>query len=116
MSLGHSRKFTHINESFACENCGKKVPPLARGCRNHCPYCLYSKHVDINPGDRANDCHGKLKPVGYELSGKKGIMIEYECESCGGKSRNRAATEDSVQSDSMEVILSLSKDPGSLMR
>ena len=45
-------KFTVIDEEFVCENCGKKVKKLGYSCRNHCPYCLHSKHVDINPGDR----------------------------------------------------------------
>ena len=43
--------FTEIDEEFICENCGKKVGKLGYSCRNHCPYCLYSKHVDKNPGD-----------------------------------------------------------------
>lgn len=41
--------FTEIDESFICENCGKKVEKLGYSCRNHCPYCLHSKHVDVNP-------------------------------------------------------------------
>ena len=44
-------RFTEIDEEFVCENCGKKVPKLGYSCRNHCPYCLHSKHVDKNPGD-----------------------------------------------------------------
>ena len=47
--------FTEIDEEFTCENCGKHVPKLGYSCRNHCPYCLHSKHVDVNPGDRAED-------------------------------------------------------------
>ncbi len=50
------RKFTKIDEEFICENCGKKVEPLGYTCRNHCNNCLYSKHVDINPGDREETC------------------------------------------------------------
>jgi len=42
-------KFTKIDEEFICENCGIKVQALGYSCRNHCPYCLFSKHVDINP-------------------------------------------------------------------
>ena len=53
------KKFFEIDEEFICENCGKHVPKLGYTCRNHCPYCLHSKHVDINPGDRAETCHGK---------------------------------------------------------
>ena len=44
--------FTEIDEAFVCENCGKEVKKLGYSCRNHCPECLYSKHVDKNPGDR----------------------------------------------------------------
>ena len=53
-------KFTEIDEEFICEHCGKKVTKLEYSCRNHCPFCLYSKHLDINPGDRAEKCHGLL--------------------------------------------------------
>ena len=55
------KKFTVIDEEFICENCGKKVPKLGYSCRNHCPYCLHSKHVDINPGDRAENCHRRFR-------------------------------------------------------
>ena len=43
-----------VNEDFICENCGKDVEKSSYTARDHCPYCLYSKHVDINPGDRKN--------------------------------------------------------------
>lgn len=49
------RKFFEIDEEFICENCGKKIEPLGYSCRNHCNYCLHSKHVDINPGDRSRN-------------------------------------------------------------
>ena len=55
--------FTVIDEEFICENCGKNVPKLGYSRRNHCPWCLHSKHVDINPGDRAEECHGDLEPI-----------------------------------------------------
>ena len=65
-------RFTEIDEEFICENCGKKVPKLGYSCRNHCPYCLHSKHVDKNPGDRAESCYGDLEPVSME---KKGMLL-----------------------------------------
>ena len=52
------KQFTMRDESFTCENCHKEVKPLGYTARDHCPYCLYSKHVDINPGDRQNTCKG----------------------------------------------------------
>ena len=48
------------------------MPTLGYSCRNHCPNCLYSKHVDKNPGDRQEDCHGMLEPIGIEIDSKKG--------------------------------------------
>ena len=75
-------KFTKIDEEFVCENCGKKVPKLGYTCRNHCPYCLHSKHLDINPGDRAEDCHGILEPIGLETNSKKGYVIIFKCKKC----------------------------------
>ena len=75
--------FTKIDEEFICENCGKKVTKLGYSCRNHCPYCLHSKHVDINPGDRAEECQGDLEPVGAEIDSKKGFVIIFRCKKCG---------------------------------
>lgn len=97
------RKFTVIDEEFICENCGKNVPQLGYSCRNHCPYCLYSKHVDINPGDRREECHGLLVPIGLEIDSKKGYVIRFRCQTCGKITKNKAA-----QDDNMELIIQLS--------
>ena len=93
---------TEIDEEFVCENCGKKVPKLGYSCRNHCPYCLHSKHVDINPGDRAEECHGDLEPVGAEIDSKKGYVIIFKCKKCGKLRRNKAAKD-----DDMDMIIKL---------
>jgi hypothetical protein len=57
-----------INENFICENCGFEVTKHPEGsARNHCPNCLYSKHLDQDfPGDRASDCGGIMQPVGID--------------------------------------------------
>ena len=60
------KKFNMIDESFICENCGKEVTRLGYTARDHCPFCLYSKHLDINPGDRENTCKGLMRPIGIE--------------------------------------------------
>ena len=88
------KRFNEIDEEFICENCGKKVEPLGYSCRNHCNYCLYSKHVDINPGDRKETCHGLLEPIGIEIDSKKGYVIIYKCKKCGASLRCRAANDD----------------------
>mgnify|MGYP006353681455 CR=1 FL=1 len=73
------KKFTMKDEKFICENCGKEVLPLGYTARDHCNYCLYSKHLDIFPGDRENTCLGKLKPIGIEKF-KDTYKIIYKCE------------------------------------
>ena len=98
--------FTKIDEEFICEHCGKKIPKLGYSCRNHCPHCLYSKHVDKNPGDRAEECHGMLKPIGIEMSAKKGYVIVFQCEKCGMIRKNKAA-----EDDNMYLIIKLSSNP-----
>ena len=96
------RKFTEIDEEFVCENCGEKVEKLGYSCRNHCPHCLHSKHVDINPGDRAEECHGDLEPIQVELDSKKGYVIVFKCKKCGKIRRNKAA-----EDDDMDLIIKL---------
>lgn len=105
------QNFKKINDEFICENCQRQVPKAEKTCRNHCPFCLHSKHVDVKPGDRANDCLGLLRPVGYHFHPKKGLMIDFHCQSCQAKTRNIAIREDNIQEDDYEQILSLS--PGS---
>ena len=84
-----------IDENFICENCGQEVPKLEYSARDHCPYCLYSKHVDINPGDRANSCKGLLKPVDIEKF-KDTYKIIYTCEKCGESHKNVMAIDDDM--------------------
>ena len=87
------KKFNMIQEEFICEHCNKKVSNLDYTVRDHCPYCLYSKHVDINPGDRANQCKGLLKPIGIDKY-KDTYKIVYECEKCHELHRNIMANDD----------------------
>ena len=95
--------FKVIDDEFICENCGRQVPKLGYSCRNHCPYCLYSKHVDIAPGDRLETCHGLLKPIGIETSSKKGYIIIFKCQKCGSIRKNKVA-----EDDDMDKIIALS--------
>ena len=97
------KKFNMIDENFICENCGKEVHKLGYTARDHCPYCLYSKHLDINPGDRQEECHGLLEPVGAELDSKKGYVIIFKCKKCGKIRRNKAAKD-----DNMDLLIDLS--------
>ena len=96
------KNFTMRDEKFICENCNKKVSPLGYTSRDHCPYCLYSKHVDINPGDRKNTCKGSLKPIGIEKF-KDTYKIIYKCDKCNEIHKNIMAKD-----DNMDIIIELS--------
>ena len=107
-----TRRFTvqGTNNAFTCAHCGAEVRPLQNGSvRNHCPACLHSRHVDVQPGDRASDCGGVMAPVGIEQSGKKGWVIVHRCLKCGHTGRNRAALDDPAQPDSWDVLVTLSR-------
>ena len=97
------KRFNMIDEKFICENCGKEVDILGYTARDHCPYCLYSKHVDINPGDRENNCKGLLKPIGIEKH-KDTYKIIYKCTKCNKEHKNIIAKD-----DNMEEIIKISQ-------
>jgi len=89
------------NEGFVCENCGARVEPLTNGSyRNHCPFCLYSKHVDEQPGDRRSRCHGLMRPVGLVYKRMKGYQLVHQCLKCGVVKVNKVAV-DTVQPDEL---------------
>ena len=76
------KRFTKKDEAFVCLHCGKEVLPMGTSSRNHCPFCLWSLHIDINPGDRANECLGALRPIRTEPDSKRGFIIIHKCEKC----------------------------------
>ena len=103
-------KFIAKNESFLCANCHAKVQPLSVGYRNHCPFCLSSKHVDLFPGDRSVECLGKMSAISYHLNPKKGVVINFKCQKCHLVKNNKAAIEDTLQADDFDKILQLQAD------
>lgn len=97
------KRFNELDEGFICKRCGKEVLPLGYSSRDHCPYCLYSIHIDINPGDRQNTCLGMLKPIGIEKY-KDTYKILYKCEKCNKNHKNIIAKD-----DDMNEIINISK-------
>ncbi len=99
-------RFTMRDEDFICDVCGEKVSPLGYTARDHCPKCLCSKHVDINPGDRECECHGILEPIAID-NGKKGeYKIVYICNKCGAIKKNKIAKD-----DNMDLIIQIMSNP-----
>lgn len=74
------RKFQRKIEDFTCENCGSEI--TGDSYTNHCPICLWSKHVDINPGDRASICQGLMEPIALENKSGEQIIV-HRCVICG---------------------------------
>jgi len=89
------KNFSKNDNGFKCENCNNIVTSLGYTSRDHCPYCLFSKHVDINPGDRLNECLGLLEPIGIEKY-KDSYKILYKCLKCGKTHKNIVAVDDDI--------------------
>lgn len=89
--------FLKKDEAFICQHCGKKVEKLGYTSRDHCNHCLYSLHIDITPGDRANTCLGMLEPINVLETSKKGKVIVYHCKRCGKEIRNIVAKDDNEE-------------------
>ena len=97
------------NTGFMCAHCGKHVAALNNGSyRNHCPFCLYSLHVDARMGDRQSECRGLMRPAGLRYSSKKGYQIVHVCCKCGATRANRVAVGTDMPDD-FEVVLGLIK-------
>jgi len=114
---------THPNTSFPCIHCNKWVshnPSMGTVHRNHCPHCLWSKHVDeVKPGDRLSFCNGSMKPIGltfkHEGTDKYGkvkqgeLMIVHICMNCGKININRIAGDDNEHT--VLTLLNISQIP-----
>ena len=87
-----TKLFTKVLEDFTCEMCGALVH--GNGYTNHCPECLTSKHVDIQPGDRACDCGGLMPAVSVDVKNGEFVLVQ-KCEKCGHIRRNKIWENDS---------------------
>lgn len=96
------KKFIRKKEDFVCENCGAEV--VGDGYTNHCPKCLWSKHVDINPGDRLDECGGLMQPIDVYYEHQNWILV-HKCRTCGAVRRNRADNNDDA-----EALIKLQQD------
>jgi len=86
-----SKKFQKRKEDFTCEKCGFLVS--GNGFTNHCPKCLWGKHVDINPGDRAESCGGMMEPIRVEKKDSRYFVI-HKCVKCQKEKPNVVTSED----------------------
>ena len=88
-----SKKFIKKKEDFICEKCTVSVK--GNGYTNHCPKCLWSKHVDIFPGDRLANCSGLMEPIKVEsIKGK--YRVTHECVKCKNTKINNLSVDDDM--------------------
>ena len=83
-------------DAFTCKVCGRLVTPenAGSGHRNHCPNCLSSLHLDVEPGDRAAGCGGIMEPVAVRVRRGGEWAVIHRCRRCGALSSNRVAADD----------------------
>jgi hypothetical protein len=74
--------------------------------RNHCPYCLWSRHLDLySAGDRLSACKAPMQPVALTIKrcrdkyghGRGELMLVHLCVDCDDVSINRIAADDDAQ-------------------
>jgi hypothetical protein len=84
--------------SFRCVHCREDVAVSAPGTahRNHCPACLWSRHVDEREaGDRSSDCLAAMEPIAITVRGDGEWVLIHRCRGCGELDSNRIAGDDS---------------------
>ncbi len=87
------KKFIKRKEDFVCKKCG--TFNKGDGYTNHCSFCLFSLHVDENPGDRRSRCGGVMEPINLEYKSDKFIIV-FQCQKCGMIKKNRASQKDNL--------------------
>ena len=105
---------THeCRDSFTCKVCGRLVVSAGAGSghRNHCPNCLSSLHLDIEPGDREADCGGIMDAVGVWVRKNGEWAIIHRCRRCGHLSSNRVAADDNPMKLMSIAMKPLSQPP-----
>lgn len=102
--MQESPQFSRTIEDFICEHCGHRV--VGNGYTNHCPRCLWSRHVDRSPGDRRHDCHGLMQPMdAFQKNGQ--WYISHVCQRCGEEKANKVAS-----NDNFDIVIELSAGKG----
>jgi hypothetical protein len=62
--------------------------------RNHCPNCLWSRHLDDHPGDRASGCGAAMEPIAISVRGRGEWVLIHRCRGCDALVANRSAGDD----------------------
>ena len=106
--MTRGRRVGRENKPFVCTQCGQSVDTVGAVAshRNHCPRCLWSKHLDVHPGDREASCGGMMEPIAVSVKQKGEWSIVHRCRRCGSLDANTVAGDDNEL-----VLISLALRP-----
>jgi RNHCP domain len=102
---GERRRSYQPEQGFKCGHCKRFIGPLPSGGhhRNHCPVCLFSRHVDAErSGDRGSQCRSLMEPIGAFQRPNGEHVLVHRCLGCGFERFNRIAAD-----DNFELVLAL---------
>jgi hypothetical protein len=94
--LSQNPQGSSIGEPFNCVKCNELVLNTVSGTeqRNHCPKCLWSRHVDFQIGDRRSACRSVMEPIAVCAKPNGEWSIVHRCIKCGAVRLNRIAGDD----------------------
>jgi ribosomal protein L37AE/L43A len=96
-----AKRFSKKIEDFVCRRCDTLV--IGNGYTNHCPKCLWSRHVDNNPGDREAACGGMMEPIGIKTAAADQTVV-HRCVICAKEKTNRLS-----RGDNFEKVIEISR-------
>ena len=110
--MGRSQR-RHEADPFHCTHCRQPVGAQSFGTRhrNHCPHCLWSRHVDDGVGDRLAACRAPMQPIAIEVRDEGEWAIIHRCTCCGTVKTNRIAGDDSERARLMLALRPLANPP-----
>jgi RNHCP domain len=102
---GEGQRSYRPEPGFKCGHCERFIGPLPSGGhhRNHCPVCLFSRHVDaLHSGDRGSQCRSLMEPIGAFQRPNGEHVLVHRCLGCGFERFNRIAAD-----DNFDLVLAL---------
>lgn len=105
-----AKRFAKNDSGFVCSHCGREVEPLGYSSRNHCPYCLWSLHLDETPVTALRNAAVRWSRFPQSPIRRRAMSSPHRCTKCGAVRRCRAALGDSKTSavtDDVELIIKL---------
>ncbi|MEQ9455083.1 MAG: RNHCP domain-containing protein [Phycisphaeraceae bacterium] len=94
--MSSRNKRRHNDDGFTCIRCRMHVSGDPRGSRhrNHCPLCLWSRHVDEAIGDRQATCRAPMEPIAIHTRDDGEWCLIHRCTACNTFRTNRIAGDD----------------------